>query len=226
MAEKGASGYGWSLGSAGGYQVFGVEHRIGYIIDGNSFSGWWEAGVVWVQEDRNGNSLADETWYELKGGEDDNPVSKAQITRRYALRYFEAGGGGSVNEYGQTLRKVYWTDSKGRRGFLPGGWPYDWGVTGDWVTYTFTLLKDRGDIDTGSYGANLASTPGYVDCLGDKFYVKDAMDMTGNPVTLTGVRFLKAQTAIFHYGGSYGDVSTEIAGTDFSGKQTDFPMPE
>jgi hypothetical protein len=222
---EGGSGYGWSLGAAGGYMLWSVEHRPSYTITGNAFSGWWEAGVVWVQEDRNGNGLPDETWYELKGGEDADPVSRNQITRRYALRYFEAAGGSTSTEYGHILREVYWTDSKGRSGYMPGGWPYDWGVAGNWATYTFTLLKDQGNIDKGSYGG-LVSTPGYVDAVGNTYYINDAMDLAGNPVALGAVRFVKVQTAIFSYGGSYGDVSTEIKSADFIGTLTDFPMPE
>jgi hypothetical protein len=224
MAELGATGYGWSAGSAGGYWVWGVEHRPSYKISGNAMSSWHEAGVVWAQEDRNGNGRPDETWYELKGGDENDPAQKNKITRRYALRYFEASGGGNVNEYGQTIRELYWTDSKGRGGYMPGGWPSDWGVTGNWVTYTCTLLRDDGNIATGTYGHLF--TAGYVDALGDTFYLSDAMDLEGNPVTLTAVRFLKVQTAIFHYGGSFGDVSTEIRSADFLGQQTTFPLPE
>jgi hypothetical protein len=210
MAEKGSTGYGWSLGCAGGYQVFGVEHKAGYTIKGNAFAGWCEPGIVWIQEDRNGNGLPDETWYELKGGDEDDPAWKGKITRRYAVRYFNAGGGGAVNEYGQTLREVYWTDSKGRGGYLPGGWPSDFGVTGNWVTYTLTLLRDNGNIDTGAYG--YYPMYGYVDAVAETFYIKDAMDITGSSVNLQAVRFLKVQTSVFHYGGSFGDVSTEIGG--------------
>jgi hypothetical protein len=222
---EGGTGYGWSLGVAGGYTVWSVEHRSTYMIKGNSFAGWLEAGIVWVQEDRNGNGLPDETWYELKGGDDDDPTYRNKITRRYAVRFFGASDGGStVNKYGHVLRKIYWTDSKGRGGYLPAGWPYDWGVTGNWVTYTCTLLRDDGNIDTGTYGHY--PMYGYVDAMGNTFSIKDAIDIAGNPVSLQAVRFVKVQTAIFHYGGMYGDVSTEIRSGDFLGKTTDFPMPE
>jgi hypothetical protein len=225
MAKAGASGYGWSLGSAGGYRVWSVEHRASYKIEGNAFAGWHEFGIVWAQEDRNGNGLPDETWYELKGGDDSDPAWKDKITRRYALRYFNAAGGETVNEHGQTIQELYWTDSKGRSGYLPGAFPSDWGVTGDWVTYTLTLLRDTGNIDTGNYGGLTTNVPGYVDALGDTFFTSAAMDITGNPVTLKAVRFLRVQTSIFCYGGSFGDVSTEIKSADFLGKLTDFPDP-
>jgi hypothetical protein len=224
FAEPGGTGYGWSLGSAGGYTVWSVEHQASYRIEGNAFSGWHEPGIVWVQEDRNGNGLPDETWHEIKGGEDDDPGRKSQITRRYAVRYTHFNDGSSVNKYGQPIRKIYWSDSRGRSGYMPGGFPSDWGVTGNWVTYTLTLLRDNGNIDTGSYG--YAPMPGYVDALGTVYSLKDAIDIAGSPVTLTAVRFVKVQTSVFHYGGAFGDVSTEITYGDFAGKKTNFPMPE
>jgi hypothetical protein len=125
------NGLGWSLGGIGGYAVWDAkQHLSSYQVAGNAFGtsegGWNEPGIVWVQEDNNGNGLPDEMWYEIRGG---------------------------VN-----------------------------------------------------------------------FYVKDAMDAAGNPVTLTNVRFIKAQTAVFRYGGIFGEVSTEITvAAGFNGhKMADF----
>jgi hypothetical protein len=68
---------------------------------------------------------------------------------------------------------------------------------------------------------------GYVDTFSDTFYVNAAMDAAGSPVTLTDVRFIKVQTAVFRYGGLFGDVSTEVYDADFLGHQADgFPLPE
>jgi hypothetical protein len=64
--------------------------------------------------------------------------------------------------------------------------------------------------------------------MSDTFYIRDAMDIAGSPVTLGSVQFVKVQTAIFCYGSTtgVGDISTEITYTDFAGKTTDFPMPD
>jgi hypothetical protein len=219
------SGYGWSLGSIGGYTVWSVEHRPSYTINGNAFADWREAGIVWVQEDRNGNGLPDETWYEIKGSDDDSGM-RNQITRRYAIRWFEASGGAVVNEHGHTLREIYWTDCRGRGSYFPGGWPVNWGVTGNWVTYTCTLLRDDGRPQDS--GVSLSGLSGYVDAINEIFYINKAIDIAGNPVTLKAVRFVKVQTAIFSYGGvtGVGDISTEITYGDFIGTTTDFPKPE
>jgi hypothetical protein len=176
-----------------------------------------------MQEDRNGNGVPDEMWYELRGGDDDDPAVKDRITRRYAVSYFSTHDSGSVNEYGQLIRKVYWADSRGRTGMIPGGFPVYWGVAGNWVTYTCTLLRDDGQIATGGYGGLIAS--GYVDAAAVDFPVNKAMGVDGAPVALTAVKFIKVQTGVFRYGGLYGDVSTEIKYADFLGTQSLFPSP-
>jgi hypothetical protein len=232
---EGGTGYGWSLGSVGGYEVWKVEPQDDYTITGNPFGTWSEAGVVWVMEDKNGNQVPDEMWYELKGSDDD-PGSRytSLITRRYSITYFRSTDTESVNEYGQIIRRVYWVDSKGRTGIIPGGWPKDWGVTGDWATYTGTLLRDNGNIATGDY-LGLNEVGGYVDAFGyskwassetwNKFYVADAIRADGSTIDGLQVKFIKVQTAVHHYGGIFGDCSTEIKSADFLEKQSDFPDP-
>ncbi|MDR1096222.1 MAG: bacterial Ig-like domain-containing protein [Spirochaetaceae bacterium] len=224
MSESG-TGYGWSLGSAGGYEVWTVEHQPSYKIEGNAFGSWQEAGVVWMQEDNNGNGLPDEMWYELRGSDEDNATWKDKITRRYAVTYINGSPDATKNQYGQTIRDVYWADSKGRSGLIPGGFPSNWGVTGDIVTYTGTLLRDDGNIATGNYGG-MDQLEGYADAIGDTFFVNKAMRADGTPVTLSSVKFIKVQTALFRYGGIFGDVSTEIQYADFLGVQSSFPKPQ
>jgi hypothetical protein len=224
---EGGTGLGWSLGSAGGYEVWAVHPNSVYNIYGNAFGSWNEAGIVWVQEDRNGNGLPDEMWYELTGGDETHSLWKNYITRRYALTYYKVEGKSVVNEYGQLIRGVYWVDSRGRAGMIPGGFPDKyWGVVGDRVTYTTTLLRDDGRIHYPSY--NLVGLTGYVDTVDDcKFLVSDAIYADGTPApNFPGVKFLKVQTAIFRYGDIFGDVSTEISyGDDLPRQSGSFPMP-
>jgi hypothetical protein len=231
---QGGTGLGWSLGAVGGYLVWQVEdHRAEYFIDGNPMEHWSEAGVVWVQEDNNGNGLPDETWYELYGSDDFNSW-KSQITRRFAITYVKCPDSTeNVNTFAQTVRDVYWADAKGRAGMMRAGWPVSWGVPGDRVTYTGTLLRDdparnpwsaRYPLDGFDYG--YADTYCRQQGRYGKFRVTDARRADGSPVTLTNVRFIKVQTGIFMYGGSVGDVSTEVYSADFLGGLTNFPKPE
>jgi hypothetical protein len=224
----GGSGYGWSLGAAGGYEVWTVEPQSSYTIRGNAFSGWHEPGVVWLQEDNNGNGLPDEMWYELRGPDDDD-YWRDYITRRYAIHYVKGDGTAAQHGRESTLeelgrRAAYWVDVKGRAGILPGGFPNDWGVTGNWATYTGTLIRDDGNI-TGGYSNLVVSTPGYADSIGETFYVDRAMGADGASVTLGAVKFIKVQTGILRYGGMFGEVSTEIRLGSFLDSQSDFPDP-
>ncbi|MHB9291808.1 hypothetical protein Holit_00892 [Hollandina sp. SP2] len=232
---EGGTGYGWSLGSVGGYEVWKVEPQTSYTITGNPMGTWSEAGIVWLMEDKNGNQVPDEMWYELKGSDEDSRYASL-ITRRYSITYFRSADTETVNEYNQIIRRVYWVDSKGRTGIIPGGWPVAWGVSGDWVTYTGTLLRDDGNIATGEY-TGLSEVGGYVDSFGgvgkwatsdtwDKFHVEDAIRADGSPINLSAVTFIKVQTGIHRYGGIFGDCSTEINSADFLGSQTDFPSPD
>jgi hypothetical protein len=190
------SGYGWSLGAFGGYLIKPVGHQEKYTILGNAFANWVEPGVVWFQEDLNGNGLPDEIWYELNVG------SGSGITRRHSLSYFKYGDGSSKNEYDQIIREIYWVDGAGHTGRINGGWPKDWGVSnadGAWATYTGTLLKS---------GAEVTNC---VDTFQNDFPISGAIAADGSPVTLTKVRFVKVHTGILSYGSAVGEISTEIA---------------
>jgi hypothetical protein len=209
---EGGTGHGWSLGTIGGYWAWTVAHKSSYTIEGNGFEGWTEPGVVWFQEDLNGNGLPDEVWYEVNAG------TGPWITRRYAVKFFKFGDS-QGNSYGQVIRDVYWADAKGRTGLLRGGWPKDWGVSdadGAWVTYTATLMADNGVIKNADYGTFDFTGPGgtgggpFVDHGSPVIPINRAVDAAGNPVTLTNVRFVKVQTGVFQYGGIFGEISTEI----------------
>jgi hypothetical protein len=183
-------------------------------------------------EDRNGNGLPDETWYELKGGDDVNPAYQALITRRYSLSYYKIGDETTVNEFNQTIGAIGWVDAKGRTGVMGGGWPSLWGVSGDWVTYTCTLLRDNDDIVSSNY-TDLKDWAGYVDVQSSNgnfpshtFSVAHAMRADGSPAHLSQVKFIKVQTAVFRYGGTFGEISTEIVdATNMDDQSGGFPDP-
>jgi hypothetical protein len=226
---KGGTGYGWSLGAALGYQVWKLrkinDKTANITIRGNAFGAWSEPGIVWVSADDNQNGLPDDTWYELKGCEEESPLNKPMITRSYGLTYIRDGEGEEVtNEFGQILGGIYWVDSKGRTGRFPGGWPTIWGIVGNRVTFAGTILRDNGKISTGAYnGSNFPG--GYVDTYGSTFNIDDAAKADGTAANLPWIDFVKVQTGMFVYGGIFGEVSTEINDADGLGSQTDFPDP-
>jgi hypothetical protein len=211
---EGGTGAGWSLGTIGGYWIRAVSHKDSYRIKGNAFGSWTEPGVVWFQQDLNGNNKPDEVWYELYAG---TSTARAPVTRRYSVTFFRSDNPGSSGEAGyggQILRGIYWVDCKGRTGKIPGGWPGNYGAPnykGAKVTYTCTLLSDTGAINSEGYGGVLPEDGGpFVDHYGEDFPINRAAAADGRPVTLTGVRFVKVHTGLFCYGGVFGEISTEI----------------
>jgi hypothetical protein len=228
---EGGTGHGWSLGAALGYEVFRIEPSSDFRVTGNGFGGWEEPGIVWVQEDRNGNDLPDEMWYELTGSDETNPLTKPYITRRYAIKWFRFENETEENQFGQIIRTTCWVDNKGRAGVLSGGWPKDWGVSGDWVAYTGTVVRDGQGSVLGPGIEFPQGLAGYVDCYynNDQNYVfsKDtAIRADGSPANLDHIRFVKVQTGYFNYGGILGEYSTEIVSATGLGDQSGgFPNP-
>jgi hypothetical protein len=209
----GTSGYMWSLGSALGYETWKLRktrEQDSFQIRGNPFGGWSEPGIVWVSMDENGDGLPNDTWYELKGSDDEDPKYQDLVTRRYAIRH--EGG--------------YWADNKGRTGKTPGTFTFAIGLPDGvkWVTYTGTLIKDNGNFTNG-YN-EIETVWGYVDTAYTDFHISHARQQDGTPANLPWIDFVKVQTAIFRYGGVFGEVSTELYDADGLGKQTDFPLPE
>ena len=79
-----------TLGAYGGYMTFHFDHPIANIegqrdfaVWGNAFTNNAEPAIVMVAIDENGNGLPDDTFYELKGSEYDNP----QTVHNYTITY-------------------------------------------------------------------------------------------------------------------------------------------
>jgi hypothetical protein len=252
-------GNGWSLGSALGYEVWSLPNGANPLtIHGNPFAGWSEAGIVWVQYDGNGNGIPDESWYELRGFEDDDAHYREFVNRRFAIRYIRAPTppyykwNGTMYVYDRAAdtegletsldgshqnRPVYWVDAKGRAGCMDG-WPYRANLPdegGTYAVYSGTILRDNGG-DVGSGYTDKLPFVSYVDSGGNDKYpyatfnvARDAIRADGSPAGLdpAQVRFVKVQTAVFAYGGVFGNVSTEIThGTNLPDQSGGFPMPE
>jgi hypothetical protein len=234
----------YSLGGWGGYIVFGFDHSVentgGNDLDikGNAFTGWSEAGVVWVSQDENGNGLPDDTWYELAGGADND----SQTIRRYSMTYYapdetvtdesdkHPGQGKFWVDYGKDIRGGKWEDNAGMQDhYLTGrrytsgsyydspkwsstiGYPYWAGI--EWVTFTGTLLPYHHTINANGFEANPGYGGGYVDDLGDvrEFDIGSAVQVNGTPVNLAYIDFVKVQCAVQGFGPQTGELSTELS---------------
>lgn len=201
-------GWAWSLGAWGGYIVTGFDHSVtnrngaDLYIAGNGFSGWTEAGIIWVSQDENGNGLPDDTWYELKGSDTLNPLTM----RRYSLTYFK----------GDEINGPFWIDNFGGAGTFPGtnyygeiqGYPHS--VKGDYITFTGTCLPSSFTTGGGieySYGFEW----GYVDNDPAPAYdIANAIQADGSPIVLSYIDFVKVHTGVNARGTAVGEISTEM----------------
>ncbi len=209
-----------SLGAFGGYIVVGFDHSVENIsgadiaITGNSFDGSSEPGVVWVMQDENGNGLADDTWYELRGSE----TGKGTTYQDYEVTYYRPTASGMP---------VGWTDNKGGSGTIdylaafhnqPSYYP-TW-ITNDSYTLRGTRLEARNydRSGNGSMWVQPAYDWGYVDNASERdcseginsLDIDNAIDVLGSPIELEYIDFVKIQSAVQAKSGWLGELSTEV----------------
>ena len=230
-----------SLGGFGGYIVVGFDHSIDntgnydFGVEGNSFKGSSEPGIVWVMQDKNGNGKPDDTWFELKGSE----TGKETTVRNYAVTYYRPA---------EPQQPVKWTDNLGNEGevdylnqFHKQDYYYPLWITADSYTLTGTCLEARNydQSGNGSYWVQAEYDWGYadnfsqIDRLSDGnnanaavnanyFKISNAIDEKGNPVDLKYIDFIKVQTGCNTKSGWLGENSTEVFGFfDYSMIQTE-----
>ena len=220
-----------SLGGFGGYIVVGFDHSIDntgsydFGIEGNSFKGSSEPGVVWVMQDENGNGKPDDTWYELKGSE----TGKESTIQNYSVTYYRPS---------EPQQPVKWTDSEGNSGevdylkaFHKQDYYYPLWIKEDSYTLTGTCLEGRNydQSGNGTYWVNAEYDWGYTDNFSDidrlsndnnanagananYFKISNAIDEKGNPVDLKYIDFIKVQTGCNTKSGWLGENSTEVFG--------------
>jgi hypothetical protein len=202
----------YSLGMYGGYAVFQFGRSIdndpgkySITIDGNGSKVWSEPGIVWVMQDEDGNGLADDTWYELKGSETGTPNAE----QRCAFKIVRPLPG----------QRTAWYTNDGGTGVLPGEDYY--GNTGafpelygedknaDWVIFTGTRLSDK--VTMGGMSYSIGFDWGYVDNGAPiTFRISDAIQADGSPIHLDYIDFVKVQCGVLAYAGALGEISTEI----------------
>lgn len=229
-----------SLGGWGGYVTFGFDHTVvnvpgekDFRIWGNAFyelagvteqGGSAEPGIVMVSYDTNCNGLPDDPWYELRGSESDNPLTRSP----YSMTWFRPdpgktpvpGGGGLFTD----MEYIRWKSTDGETGYLPKNlyhrqsyWPL-W-LDDSSLTFTGTLLPPNGTdaSGNGSYYVLKSYAWGYVDnhpndnAELNSFDISDAVDSEGNPVNLPGADFIRVYTGMNQVCGWLGESSTELS---------------
>ena len=209
-----------SLGAFGGYIVVGFDHSVengegaDLAIKGNSFDGSSEPGIVWVMQDENGNGMADDTWYELRGSE----WGKEETIQEYEVTYYRPSGAGM---------SVEWYDNFGNSGcvdylrqFHNQDSYYPQWITTDSYTLRGTRLEARNydKSGNGSLWVQPAYDWGYTDNNStidsknavNSLDIANAVDICGEAIELDYIDFVKIQCGVQAKSGWLGELSTEV----------------
>ena len=178
-----------SLGSYGGYVVFGFDHAVenrpgqmDFEILGNAFysnanvsnnkqGGSCEAGIVMVSHDDNDNGLPDDEWYELAGSDYHNPGT----IKQYRITYYRPAKDKQPtpdpsNPAISDTSYIAWLDNQGQQGYVQRNaynsqsyWP-EW-VDADSLCFQGTLLPKNAvdESGLGTYYVLYAFDWGYAD---------------------------------------------------------------
>ena len=209
-----------SLGGFGGYIIFGFDHSVvnqtgaDLAVYGNPIappSPFAEPGIVMVSQDKNGNGLADDEWFELAGSE----YSKSTTIKNYEITYTNP----------KAFVAVPWTDNQGNSGMVNNSsrsrnfYPL-FASNQEKITFKGTLLPST--LSTSGLVTNAAFDWGYTDSysLGDDYKTKQynsfdiswAVDANGKKATLNTVDFIKVYTAQNVNASFLGEVSTDVKG--------------
>ena len=229
-----------SLGSYGGYVVFGFDHPVvnvtneyDFKIYGNAFKsnqasdgGSCEPGIVMVSQDENKNGLPDDEWYELAGSE----YAKPETIRKYKITYTKPDDNRAIgadpdpnNKYICDCTYIKWIDNQNVTGYVMRNvyhrqsyWPM-W-IDDAEISFEGSLLADNAydQSGNGSYFVLTFYDWGYVDNQPNTddpgFKIGWAVDANGNSVTLSHIDFIKVYSAVNQYCGWIGETSTEVCG--------------
>lgn len=233
-----------SLGSYGGYIIFGFDHPVinkhdyDVKIYGNAMQsqtvpdqmgGSCEPGIIMVGVDMDDDGVpsAADHWYEIKGADYDRCQHGFEVT------YFRPDENKErvphpswrfIND----IEYVHWTSNDAELGdgyvwrntfHSQPYWPL-W-IEDTVITMRGTRLPNSSIDMSGGNGNNWFQPffgEGYVDNLPNNlepgFMIDWAIDEDGNPVTLDHIDFIKVYCAQLDYCGWLGEVSTEICGAE------------
>lgn len=212
-----------SLGGFGGYIVVGFDHSVdnagGYdfAVEGNSFDGSSEPGIVWVMQDENGDGKPNDTWYELRGSESGKPTT----IQNYAVTYYRPA---------EPQSAVKWSDSEGVEGEIDyigahhtQDYYYPAWIAADSYTLSGTRLEARNYDKSGNgtmwvqpaYDWGYADNHSSVDFISrngafNLFDIDNAVDTWGNAAEIEYIDFVKVQCGVNAKSGHLGELSTEV----------------
>lgn len=218
-----------SLGGWGGYIIVRIQpalvnqpNQADFAILGNAFIGNAEPGIIYVSQDANGNGLADDPWYRIRGSED------YRSNLDYTITYYKP-----KDPYKDPIA---WSDSEGESGLIPRNkyhttnsyYPL-W--EGNKVTFSGVRLPDC--MKQEHEGGLWESQPyayGYADnhpngSPGSYIDIDSAVNAKGELVQLDRIDFLKVQTGVHQQTDETGEVSTEFAGIKPLAKGTSITSP-
>lgn len=194
------------LGGWGGYITFGFDHAVenkdgkdlqilgnAFLMSGNEAYGSSEPGIVLVSRDENKNGVPDDTWYELKGSEYDNPSTLHRVTKTYTRE-------------GDTVRNAFH-----KQPYYP-----QW-IEADSLTFTGARLAPLTE-NIGGQNVQRILDYGYADnkpntdIEGTSFDLSWAVDADGQSISLPCIDFVRIYTAVDESFDTTGELSTEITG--------------
>lgn len=214
-----------SLGGWGGYIIAGFDHTV-QNVDGADFAifaqpgAGSEPGVVFVMDDANNDGIPnDGEWVEIQGSEYNHP----ETIHDYQVTYYKPVANGNVT----------WKDNKGKSGELVPVFEsvsWWWSGYGNKTEMVFTGIKlpdasknisTRPDVENWIVRPELF-TSGYAECYSNLDYnnslkanifdISNAVDVAGNKLNLTGIKFIKVQSGVFQVAGWLNEISTEVSG--------------
>jgi len=232
-----------SLGSYGGYIVFGFDHPVvnkhGYDVKiyGNAMQsaavadqagGSCEPGIIMVGVDVDGDGVPGpaDKWYEIKGGDYDRCLPDFEVTY-YKPDENKVKVPHDSWRFISDVEYVRWTsnDADAPSGYV---WRNTFHAQPYWPLWIEdTVLTFRGtklpntSIPMNTTGTNWFQPflgEGYVDNLPNGqepgFMIDWAIDEDGNPANLDHIDFIKVYSGQLDYCGWLGEVSTEVCGAE------------
>lgn len=206
-----------SLGGYGGYIVFRFEKPIingdgaDFVIHGNAFTGSSEPGAVMVSEDKNGNGIPDDEWYEIAGSH------YAKSTKNYEITYSKPANLTAA-------APISWADNFGAVGVLDivpthtqSYWP-NWikspKFNGNKVEKKPTIVNNiwvLGELGSG-YADNFSDDYMQVINGDDDTRMSNKFDLSASVVKVDKAHFIKVYTCVNEQAGVVGELSTEVCG--------------